>query len=499
MEKFPFLPKTMSVQAQVVAALCLVLVWSIAYRHFSQMDERFFQPSLSGIKGLVFYEIGDYRSAALAYRARLREAYSEERTAADPAWNALLRGDFESAASLSQTALEKDPPGIDPHLNLGEIALERGDLDGALRHFDQVLLLETDQFDALLLSTVARGRQGDYSKAIDLLNRALRRSRVESRITSFLWALRTAGEWAQLPKGERPLALLANFYRYFRIFDSSNKRKAITYAKQAIAAGDHPDEAHLTLGVIQVKNRENDAALASFLKAVEINPRHAEAHRRAAQIYSDRGDLSNEYRMHQAAYQNAPEDPFYADAFSYFLSEKLGDYYQALALTRQFLEAKPESIPLLERAGYLSGFIGEQEEAIDYYQRGLALNPDNPSLYEGLGYTLEQMGRLEEAAAAYEKSISIDPGRSGAYLGLALIHHRERRYPEAIDAYETAFELGNDDSRVKTNLCLLYYRISAFERSVVCFREVLRKDPRNATAEHLLSYALQNISPGAPK
>lgn len=499
MGKIPFFPKNMSVQSQVVAVLSLVLIWSLVYRHFSQMDGRFFQPSLSGIKGLVLYEIGDLRGAALAYRAHLQETDTKERVEAGPAWDALLRKDFETAAWLSKTALEKNPSDINPLLNLGEIALEQGDLEEALRRFDQVLLKKTDQFDALLLSAVIRARRQEFAQSIDLINRALRTSKVETRLTSFLWALRTTGELAQRPGAERPLSTLAHLYRYLRIFDSSNERKAVAYAKQAIAAGDRADDLYLTLGVIASKKRKSDEALAFFLKAIEINPSHAEAHRRAAQIYSDRGDLASEYRMMKKAYLSAPQDSFYAEALSVFLTETMGDYHQALALARHFLEGQPDNVTLLERAGYLSSLIGDREGAIEYYRQGLKVDPGNPGLYEAIGYNLNELKRPDEAFAAYETALSIDPLRSRAYLGLAVLYNNKGAYPEAIEAYETAFELGYRNPKVMTNLCSLYHRSSEFEAAVVCFRRVLSADPRNALAEHLLSYAMANLEPGRTK
>lgn len=495
MGKIPFFPKNMSVQAHVITALCFVVIWSMVYGHFSQMDGRFFHSSLSGTKGLVLYEIGHYRAAAEAYRSLLQEIYAERETS-DPAWDALMRGDLETAESLSRDALEKDPSNIHPLLNLGEIALERGDLDGALRHFDQLLRRESDQFDALLLSAVARAKGGAYPEAIDLLNRALRTPNTEDRITSFLWALKTTGELTELPRWERPLGLIAHLYRYLRIYDSSNERKAISYAKWAIDVGDRPDDAYLTLGVIAFKNRKNEEALASFLKAIETNPYNAEAHRRAAQVYSDRGDLANEYRMTREAYLKAPKDEFYADALSSFLTEKIGDYHQALLLAEHFLRGQPDNVTLLDRAGYLSGMIGNREQALEYFRRGQTLEPDNPRFYEAIGFTLNELGRTEEATEAYQTALSIDPQRPKAYIGLATLYQKEQRYPEAIEAYETAFQLGYDRSKMLTNLCTLYHRMSNFAEAVSCLNAVLSEDPRNALAEHLLSYAMANLPAG---
>src|SRR5215831_7637800 len=115
-------------------ALLLVFLWIFAQQRIFQMDERFFQPSFSGIKGLILYEMNDYSAAAKAYRAHFREAnayrsnfqevYRTERAPENPAWEAFLQGDLQSARETSEKALERNPSDTGLLLNLGEIALE---------------------------------------------------------------------------------------------------------------------------------------------------------------------------------------------------------------------------------------------------------------------------------------------------------------------------------------------------------------------------------------
>ncbi len=483
-------------RGQMTLAVVFVLLWIVARQQISQMDTRFFQPSLPGIKGLMLYMIGDYNGAAKAYRAHFQELYRTERTAGDPAWDALIRGDLQTAEEISKKAIEKDPMAIDPLLNLGEIALENGKLDQALGWFDHVLQLETDQFDALLLSSVAYARSGDYGVAIDSINRAMRYDRIESRITSFLAALQMTGDLADLPKKQRPLCLLAHYYRYLRIFDESNGKIAIAYAKKAISAEDRPDDAYLTMGIVYYKQGKKQKALSVFHKGIEANPKNPELPRGAARVYSDRGDLANEYQMRRLARDARPQDPFYVDGLSYFLSEKLGDYHQALEITEQVLKVEPDSTRALHRAAYLYGFIGEYERSVEYYRRALSKEPRNPEFYMGVGYGLKGLGKNEEAITAYRAALSIDAYQPTAYLGLAHAYINEHRYREAIAAYEEAFRLDETDMTLRTDLCTLYFDVSEYEHAVDCFREVLATDPQNPSAQHLLPYALRNISPG---
>ncbi|MGI0016465.1 MAG: tetratricopeptide repeat protein, partial [Nitrososphaera sp.] len=333
---------TISPRRRLIIVAGIVLLGLFIRQRITRMDERFFfYSSLHSARGLALYLIGDYSGATRAYRAHYKQIYENYLDPADNEWYALMRGDLLKAKELSQKSLQENPSSIHPLLTLGEIALEENAFDEALSLFDKVLKKNKDQFDALLLSSVAYARSRAFEKAIESLNRALRYNRIQSRTTSFLRALEVTGDLTQLPSRERPWCLLAHYHRYLRIFDPTKGRTAIRYAEKAIQAGDRPDDAYLTMGIVHTKHWNTDIALQAFLKAIDVNQKNAEALRWAARTYSKRGDVGNEYRFVRAAYEVAPMDPYYADALHHVVTEKLGDFHQAMALNHQALLKDP--------------------------------------------------------------------------------------------------------------------------------------------------------------
>jgi tetratricopeptide (TPR) repeat protein len=463
------------------------------------MDRRFFQPSLAGTRAFALYLLGYYSEAATGYREHYSEAIREGWTSGDPSQDALLQGDLQRAKTLANQTIERSPGNIAGLLNLGEVAIEEKQYREALALFSKVLEKERDQFDALLLSSVAQAHLGAYREAMDSVNRALRYWRVEVRIASFLLALKTTGDLASRPKAQRPLCLLAHYYRYLRIFDRSNARTSGAYAKAAIAAGDHPDNAHLNLGTIAYRENKKEQALKHFLKAIDLNPKNALAYRWAAWVYSGRGDLPNEYRMLKAAYETAPQDPFYTEGLGHFLRDKLGDYQQALTLSLKALEKNPRNVAELGWAGYLYGALGDEERAVEYYEKAIHVAPRNPFLHESLGTTLREMGRTEEAIQAYQKSISIEPRRPSPHARLGYMYAMAGHSGEAKHHYEQAFRYGEKDLASYETLCGLYHQLGEFEHAATCFERLLSVNPDNAAARHLYSYTLRNLREKTPK
>jgi tetratricopeptide (TPR) repeat protein len=162
---------TLDPRLKVALAIVAVLLAAAGERQIRQMDERFFQGSLPGVRGLALYAIGDYSGAAMAYRDHFREASRAAGSSGSDGWSALLSGDYQSAKKISKKAAEKTPADIDALLNLAEVALHEKAYGEALEFSARVLTKERDQYDALLLSSVAHARSGAYGSAIDSLNR----------------------------------------------------------------------------------------------------------------------------------------------------------------------------------------------------------------------------------------------------------------------------------------------------------------------------------------
>jgi tetratricopeptide (TPR) repeat protein len=485
-----------TINRRSLAILALVIVWMTLGRHIIQLDRQFFQPSLSGLKGLVLYELGAYRGSALAYRARLQEIYRTGRSSGDPAWDALAVGDYGRAKELSEQRLQQDPDAIDALLNLGDIAIEEGHYDVAQRFFEHVLARKTDQFEARLLASVAFARTGRYGDAIDSLNWGLRTGEVGARPTAFFLALQTTGELDGLPPDRRPFCLLAHYHRYLRVFDSTHARLVKRYARKAIAAGDHVDDAYLSMAVVYDKEGESAEALNAALQAVQADPHNMYARGLAAKLYSDRGDLANEYQMMKAGYEAAPTDPYIVKRYSDFLSEKLGDFRQALEVTERSLAAGPQDPLLLRELGYLYDTLGTQEESLRYFEMARELDPDSAFVHEAIGYRLLNLGREEEAITSFQKSLELDSSRSNVYAGLGYIYLMQGKNQDAIQAYEAAYRVGDRSPGNLLTLCSTYYKAGEFQQAADCSNYILSIQPKNQGAAFIRTFAVNNLPRG---
>jgi tetratricopeptide (TPR) repeat protein len=339
----------------------------------------------------------------------------------------------------------------------------------------------------LFLAALAHARQGTIGEALAALNRALRYNRTETSPTVFLAALELTGEMDDAPTTSR--CLLAHLHRYLRIYDSSHARIAEKYARAAIAAGDHVDAAYVTLGVIFEKTGYRRYALDAFRSGAQVNPRNVHALRGAARQHAHRGEIAEEYRFLKQAFEAAPEDPLVVNGYHGFLTGKLGDYPQALALDRAGVARNPRDSEAWWRLGTVQSYLGDHAAALVAHRRAAGLAPDDPRFQDHIAHELVLLDRLDDAQAVYQQSIKAYPYRPTPHAGLATIHAKRERWHEARREYEIAFRLGGGDVETLVNLCQVYQALLDNRRAFDCLSAVLTRDPDNVRARVLLEHA----------
>jgi len=436
---------------RVWVVIAAALVSFVAQRDLSRMDPVFLRLSVPGAKGLLFYLVGRYEPAAAAYREHWRTAIGAGATTGDPGTDLILAGDLTGAERLAHQDAGRGFASLRAKLLLAEVALERDLPATASRLAAEVLATAPDDVDAEVLLAVARTREGAAPDAIAALGRAVRAGRPGGRLVTLYQALATTDGLGAKPERARSACLLAHYHLYLRAFDQAQARPAARAARKATASGDRPADAHVVLGVLHERAGRLDDALAAFEAARQADPRHAEAHRWAAVMYGQRGDLLNEYRAITMALE-VSGDLYYADHFFEVAVNKIGDPARAAALLEPFVARAPDDARLRERLGRVWALLGEADRALEHYERAAALAPGNPEIQNAIGAALSRLGRQDDAMTALRRAVELAPRWAEPHRRLASIHYLRNRYPDAIAEAELAQRLGDQDVQLRVLL-----------------------------------------------
>lgn len=244
-------------------------------------------------------------------------------------------GVFRDLEALWTDTLRKNPAAYMAHTNLGILLQQRGDVDGALAHYQKAIQLKPDLFNA------------HYNAAIALDSKGL---------------LLDAGRHY-----EKALALRPDF-----------------------ANG------HFNYALLLNKSKNHDAAVAHLLEVLRITPKDNEARFKLGCVYADAGKYEEAVREIKMALKVMPESPIiYARLAQVYYD--MGDLERADAFFRAALKRKSDYAYAHHGLGRTLERLGRTAEAVTSYREALRLDPARSALRDHIA-ALEHLGTTTQPA-----------------------------------------------------------------------------------------------------
>lgn len=183
---------------------------------------------------------------------------------------------------------------------------------------------------------------------------------------------------------------------------------------------------HYNLGNVLQEQGRPEEAVASYRRALEIQPHSVEISGNLAGALNDLGRLD-----------------------------------EAAAVYRGALAIRPGDALLHFNLGNVLSELGDVNEALVSYRKAVALNPDFEAAHADLAAALRSLGRLEEEAASIRARIARQPGRSDLHTALGCVLAEQGKDSDALACFRQAASLNPESSEANTNpLFLGAYRAS---------------------------------------
>jgi TolB-like protein/Flp pilus assembly protein TadD len=199
------------------------------------------------------------------------------------------------------------------------------------------------------------------------------------------------------------------------------------------------------------------------LKALEINPKHAEA--LSALAYANWCLM--EFDEAEKNYKRAIElKPNYATAhhwYAIFLSAS-GRQREALAEIKKAQELDPLSLIIQTNVGIVLESEGRYSEAVAQYQNVVDVEPNFLLARRGLGSTYLKMGKTAEALPEFEKASAISGGRISPYLASTYALMGKREQAQKILAELEL--LSRSGERVEDAIALVYLALGEKKKAI---------------------------------
>ncbi|QWD28139.1 tetratricopeptide repeat protein [Polynucleobacter paneuropaeus] len=212
------------------------------------------------------------------------------------------------------------------------------------------------------------------------------------------------------------------------------------------ATPEHFDTTHL-LAIVCASQDQHEKALTFYQKALQINPRHAQA-------------LSN-----QSASFNT-----------------LGRNLEALEAIKKALVIDSQALQYWYNGGNILCDLGQSEQALAYYEKAIALDPQSYQAYNNYGKALFDLERYAQALAAYDQALTIYPQFIDCLINKGAALNKLKNYESALAIYEQVLTLKPDCAEAWSNKGDILFDLRSLHEALLQYDQAIILKPDYAEA-----------------
>jgi predicted O-linked N-acetylglucosamine transferase (SPINDLY family) len=222
-----------------------------------------------------------------------------------------------------------------------------GDLLSAKKAYEQVLLGDSEDFEALQLLGALMSQLGEHGQAIPLIEKSLK---------------------------IQPNNSVANY-------NLANARKALG---------------------------QFESAAQAYVAAIELQPQYAQAYNNLGVTYLETQRLSDAVTNLEKAIEIKSDyiAAYYNLGNAY---KQLGEFQHSVRCYQKVIQLSPKNAQALNNLGAINFSLGQLEDAIECFDRAINIDSNDPSLHANKAAALVAMGKLDEGLQSYLAAYNIDP------------------------------------------------------------------------------------------
>ncbi len=226
------------------------------------------------------------------------------------------------------------------------------------------------------------------------------------------------------------------------------------------------------------RKQEYPEALASFERAISLNPNYAEAYWKRGNILLTTGHHDAAaacYRLAAAIRDDYPE----AYHNLGIALQHMGEYAQALDSLSRAIALKPHYPSAYNSLGVVYKNLGQPEQELECYRQAIAQHPEFAEAHNNLGNAYTSQDRLTDALDCYQKAVVCQPQFVQAHANRGKVLRLMRQYLEAAASLELALKLDPDHADAWFHQGLAYDGLQDYAQAAASFQRYVALRPED--------------------
>jgi tetratricopeptide (TPR) repeat protein len=377
---------------------------------------------LHHLKGLCYQGLGrnDKAIAALARSVNLEpDQFIPRALLARLYYDA---SEFDLARQHAQTILDKKPTNFQATDILANCDMEMGKQNEALKGFEKLIEIAPESPRGYQLMGLFYAYEKKYDQADIFLSKALDRSSfaldvigplIQNRIQQkdFKGAHDLISKQLKLP--DVPPRFMATLHKFSGdlYLVEKNTKKALASFQRALDVDPDYQPTYYAIARIQTQTGNRDKAIEQYTRLLEKKPDLAVPHMMLGILMDARGLHDEAAQHYQKALDINPRHAPAANNLAYHLIQRTDKVEQALAWARLAREVLPEDPAIMDTLGLVYLKKGLVDYAIIEFKDSLERSANNPVVLLHLGQAYDAKGDFASASIPLKKVLTLDQNK----------------------------------------------------------------------------------------
>jgi tetratricopeptide (TPR) repeat protein len=449
--------------------------------------------------GEFYFRIRDFESARKLFEEGIQKDPGQKSQYRNRlAMLHVSQGKTQEALAIAEQGLKEDAANPDLLQMRAALQLQTGDpamTKQAVGDLQSLISKQPDNHVVRFNLARAYQRQGELKAAVVQYQEAVKQPGFLAARLGLAQALLMQGEFGPaLQSAEQallidPANLQARVMKVNALINSGNQEQARNELKRYL--GETPDAPDLRFqnAVLQFINKDYKPAETEFRALRERFPDDPRLVYAISEIYLATGRQKEalKFVMDEVARKPRPELRFAAGN----VALRAGDLAAAEREFNHLLEQNPKSMDLHLRLGEILRLKGDTQASIALLKKAHAMQPNHIGVNMQLGLTLDSAGMKRESIPYYENTLKAGGDNPVALNNVAFMYAEEGRELDLALTYaQKARQRLPDNADVADTLGWVYLKKNLTDNALVIFRELVQKQPANATYQYHLGAAL---------